>query len=166
MPEVVVKLFRELEDAKKVIEQLKSKGYRDEEIGILTVDKGDRGEFAPDVKPEAKGVSLAVVGPVVARGVTASAVKGAEPEAALAQLWCIPQETFNYYQFGLGLGGIVVSVQAEGDRAEEARKLFRAAGGAGERAPMWNTCPAFNAASRMSATNPIDAPMSGDFRRY
>jgi hypothetical protein len=149
MPKAAVRLFREPQQAEKAIEELKAKGYKAEEIGVVAQENGD----------------------IVAKGATASATgKGSDLKAALAELWDTSEETLNYYQLALSWGGVVVSVHAEEARLEQARQLLRQAGAkpsAGvERHPMWSTCPPFDIASRMSTTNPIDAPMSGDFRRY
>ena len=91
-----------------------------------------------------------------------------ELATALAELWDIPEETLSYYQSSLSLGGILVSVYAEEARLEGARQLLRKAGvrPLAERSPMWASSPGFTTASKMSETNPIDAPMSGDFRKY
>lgn len=91
-----------------------------------------------------------------------------ELKADLASSWGIPEETIRYYEFSVSLGGTLVSVQTEEDRAAEARDILRSAAteAIGERALMWSNSPGFAAAGRMSATDPIDAPMSGDFRLY
>jgi len=169
MAKAVAKLFRELQQAEKLINDLKAKGYEAGEVGILIQEKGDGETLAPDIAPVAKGISFPGVGAVIAKGAVAAAITGgSEPRAALIELWDIPEETMSYYQSGLSLGGIVISVHAEGARLEEARQLLREAGvkPLTERSTMWASCPPFNIASRMSETNPIDAPMTGDFRRY
>ena len=58
------------------------------------------------------------------------------------------------------------SVKADEAKLEDAKQVLRAVPvcSCGDR--ICGTSPGFQVASRMSATNPIDAPMSGDFRRY
>ena len=80
----------------------------------------------------------------------------------------LSEEALSYYRLGLALGGMVVRVSTDESKADEARKILRVAGSKPltERAPQWANSPGFAAASRMSSTNPVDAPMSGDFRKY
>jgi hypothetical protein len=169
MAKAVTKLFREPQQAGNVIDKLKAKGYQAGEVGILIQEKADGETFAPDLSPVTKDISFPGLGAVIAKGAVAAALTGgSEPRAALIELWAIPEETMSYYQLGLSLGGVVISVHAEGARLEEARQLLRETGvkPLTERSPMWASCPPFDIASRMSETNPIDAPMTGDFRRY
>ncbi len=169
MAKAVTKLFREPQQAENAISELKAKSYQVGEVGILIQEKGDGETFAPDLVPVTKDISLPGVGAVIAKGTVAAAITGgSEPSAALIELWGVPEETLSYYQYGLSLGGVVVSVHAEGARLEQARQLLREIGvkPLTERSPRWASCPPFDVASRMSETNPIDAPMTGDFRRY
>lgn len=169
MAKAVTKLFREPQQAESVIDKLKAEGYQAREVGILIQEKGDGETFAPDLVPVTKDISFPGMGAVIAKGAVAAAITGgSEPRAALIDLWGVSEETLSYYQSGLSLGGVVISVHAEGARLEEARQLLREAGvkPLTERSPRWASCPPFDLASRMSETNPIDAPMTGDFRRY
>jgi hypothetical protein len=160
MPKVQTKLFRRPEDAKKAISELKAKGFKAEEIGIVTSGKGKK-EMG-DVKP------VADVGPVTAMGHAASLSQaGSDLAKALGEFWSVPEDTVNYYQRAVSLGGIVVSVHADDAHAEKAHEVLRAAAAhARKKMPLQEISPGFLKASRMSSTNPIDAPMSGDFRRY
>ena len=139
MAKVATKLFREPGEAKEAISELKAKGFKADEIGIFTSAERAK-ELGADIKP------VSDVGELTEMGV--------------------PEETVNYYRFGITSGGIVVSVQADEGRVAQAQELLRASpiSSLGDR--ICGTSPGFQAASRMSATNPIDAPMSGDFRRY
>jgi len=169
MAKAVTKLFREPQQAENAIDKLKAEGYQAGEVGILIQEKGDGETFAPDLVPVTKDISFPGMGAVIAKGAVAAAITGgSEPRAALIELWGVSEETLSYYQSGLSLGGVVISVHAEGARLEEARQLLREAGvkPLTERSPRWASCPPFDLASRMSETNPIDAPMTGDFRRY
>jgi hypothetical protein len=169
MPKAVTKLFREPQQAEKMIAELEAQGYGKEEIGILISERRDGERFAPKLTPIAKGLSLPEAGAIIAKGAIASAMsEGSDLKALLGELG-ISDETLSYYQLGLFWGGIVVSVHTEEARLEQARQLLRkeAKPIAGvERVKMWGSCPPFDIASRMSETNPIDAPMTGDFRRY
>ena len=98
------------------------------------------------------------------QGYTAEDISGSSTEE-LASGWGLDEETVKYYQFGVALGGILVGVKADEAKASEARKIMRSAESSPEREKVASS-PAFKQASRMSATNPIDAPMSGDFRMY
>jgi hypothetical protein len=162
MPKVQTKLFRRPEDAKKAIQELKAKGFKAEEIGVVTGEKGAK-EVGDSVKP------VAEVGSVTAMGHAASlSSKGGNDLAkSLGEFWEASEETVNYYRHAISLGGIVVSVHADDARADKAREILRAAAAhPRKKVPLQEISPGFLKASRMSSTNPIDAPMSGDFRRY
>ena len=139
MAKVAVKLFREPGEAKEAIGELKAKGFKKEEIVVLTSAERAK-DLGGDIKPVSDVGKLTEIG--------------------------VPEETVNYYQFGITSGGIVVSVQADESRVAQAQELLRAAPICSCEDRICGTSPGFQAASRMSATNPIDAPMSGDFRRY
>jgi len=160
MPKVQTKLFRRPEDAKKAIHELKAKGIKAEEIGVITGGKGK--QEISDVKP------VADVGSVTAMGHATSLSKaGGDLAKELGEFWSVPEDTVNYYQRGISLGGIVVSVHADEVHAEKAHEVLRtAAAHPRKKMPLQEISPGFLKASRMSSTNPIDAPMSGDFRRY
>ena len=161
MAKVQTKLFRRPEDAKKAISELKAKGFKAEDIGIITNVKGKK-ELGENIKPAAE------VGSVTAMGHATSLSKAGEDMAkALAELWSVPADTVSYYQRAISLGGIVVSVQVDDAQAEKAHEILRAASAhPRKKMPLQQISPGFLKASRMSCTNPIDAPMSGDFRRY
>lgn len=98
------------------------------------------------------------------QGYTAEDITSASAQE-LADVWGLDQETVKYYQFGVALGGILVGVKADEAKASEVRKVMRSAESSPERVKVVSS-PAFKQANRMSATNPMDAPMSGDFRKY
>ena len=138
MPNVATKLFREPLEAKKAIEDLKAKGFKDDDI--LVVATAERAEALKGLKAETDAGKLAEMG--------------------------VYEETIEYYKYSLPSGGIIVSVKADEAKLEDAKQVLRAVPvcSCGDR--ICGTSPGFQVASRMSATNPIDAPMSGDFRRY
>jgi hypothetical protein len=161
MPKVETKLYRKPEEAKKAIDDLKAKGFKPEEIGAITSEHR-KNYLGDSINP------TVVVDSVVAMGAAAAISKaGANLVKALTELWGIPEETATYYQRGVALGGILVSVHVEDAKAAQARQILRAAAGpVAKKMPLAQISPGFLKASRMTATNPIDAPMSGDFRRY
>ena len=160
MPKVQTKLFRRPEDAKKAIHELKAKGIKAEEIGIITSGKGVK-EIGDSLKPSA------AVGSMTAMGHATSLKEGSDMAKALGEFWGVPEDTVNYYQHVVSLGGIVVSIHADDAHAEKVHEVLRAATAhPRKKSPLQEISPGFLKASRMSSTNPIDAPMSGDFRRY
>jgi hypothetical protein len=160
MAKVLTKLFRRPEDAQKAIHELKAKGIKAEEIGIVTSGKGKK-EMEHTLKPAAD------IHSVTALGHAASLAKEGDLAKALVEFWGVPEDTVSYYQRAIALGGIVVSVHADDAQAEKAHEILRAATAhARKKMPLQEISPGFLKASRMSCTNPIDAPMSGDFRRY
>ena len=160
MAKVQTKLFRRPEEAKKAIQELKAKGIKVEEIGIITGGKGKK-EMGDSLKPAAD------IDSVTAMGHATSLPKSGDLVKALGEFWGVPEDTVNYYQRAIALGGIVVSVHADDAQAQKAHEIMRAAAAhPRKKMPLQEISPGFLKASRMSSTKPIDAPMSGDFRRY
>jgi len=141
MANTVVKLFRDPLVAARAAEELKSKGFKAEEIGILVRD----------------GEKAKKLGTKVTK----------EIGAALTKL-DLPEDTVRYYEFGASVGGVLISVQTDEARLPQASEILRGTdlGAAPARGEMWASSPAFPAAGRMTATDPIDAKMTGDFRKY
>jgi len=162
MPKVVTKLFRELDRAEKALSELKAKGYQAKDIGVVA---GQDKAVASGVSPVAKA-SLADAGAVILAGAVAGVAKEKDPGAALAALWGVSEDALSYYKFGVFLGGVVISVHAEEKKVEKAREILRAVETEGEHCLVWTPSPGFLQAGRMSATDPVDAKMTGDFRKY
>jgi hypothetical protein len=139
MSKVAAKLFREPEGARQAVGDLKAKGFKDAEIAVIANEKRAK-ELGPDVKSVSDVAKLTEIG--------------------------VPEATVNYYRSGVSTGSIVVSVQGDDDRVAQAQELLRGAPICSCENRICGTSPGFQVASRMSATNPVDAPMSGDFRRY
>lgn len=159
MGKAAVKLYRDPEVAKRALQELLRQGYSLEEIGLIS------GPLNSSRIDELKGgVSVPLPqGTVVAAGAVAKGVKDDNASQALREALDIPGDTFGYYEFGLATGGVVVSVHASEDRLERAQGILRGVAGLGvEKAPS----PGFDRAARMTASDPVDAKMTGDFRRY
>ncbi len=164
MAKIVVKLFRDPREAAAALTELKKKGFTDDEIGVL---------FRPDGYQGQK-VAFPGLGEVVANGAIKAPIAEAEakPEkpalaAALSQMLSLPEDATGYFEFGVSVGGVLVTVHVADDKAEAAREVLRlsappikATAGSADRSP------GFKQAERMNATDPVDAPMSGDFRKY
>ncbi len=137
----VARLFRDPLIAARAAEELKSQGFKAQEIGILVRDRA---------KAERLGTKATE-----------------EIGAALTNL-DLPEDTIRYYEFGVSVGGVLISVNADEARLAQAREILRGAdlGVAPARGKMWASSPAFPAAGRMTETDPTDAKMTGDFRRY
>jgi len=142
MSKSIVKLFRDPQGAAKAIKELKSKGFKADEVGILVRD-GER-----------------------AKKVGAKATK--DVGAALARIEGLSAEAIKYYENAASVGAILVSVSADEKRLANARQIMRDAdfAGAPNKFDMWSASPGFPKAEKMSATHPVDAKMTGDFRRY
>ncbi|MFA4836816.1 MAG: hypothetical protein WC749_12200 [Dehalococcoidia bacterium] len=80
----------------------------------------------------------------------------------------LPEQALEYYKLGLATGGQVVKVSVDDAKVGEVDKILLAAGFEDmvNKPPQYSTSPGFAKGDRMSATNPIDAKMSGDFRKY
>ena len=101
-----------------------------------------------------------------AKGYDASTIdKGAEKELDGMGL---SEEASDYYKIGLSVGGRIVKTSVDDAKADEVNKLLLAIGFEEliERSAQWSSSPGFMMSDKMSATNPIDAKMTGDFRTY
>ena len=139
MSTVATKLFREPAEVKQAVSELKAKGYKDSDIVVLA-SKERAKDIGGDIKVTSDVNSLTAMG--------------------------VLQDTIDYYQYSIPMGSIIVGVKAEESRLDEAKALLRTVPVCSLEDRITGTSPGFLKASRMSATNPIDAPMSGDFRRY
>ena len=171
MAKTVVRLFKDPQQAEKALADLKAAGYKAEDIGILTASISAAKKLAGDASIVVD-LKLPEVGPVYAIGPLATVLsevitaKG-DSEAALAATLSIPEEAVKYHEFGVAMGDVLVSVRTDEGRLPQAQEILRSAGAETiESGAQWSKSPGFAAASRMTQTNPIDAPMSGDFRRY
>jgi hypothetical protein len=162
-----VKLFRDPLNAEKVAEELKAKGFKGDEIGVLARSKEKRAKLAIADTAE---VTLPQAGATTAMGAmtTALAKVGSEEViATLASSLGISEEVAKYYDFGISVGGVLISVLADEARLPQAQDILRAADvHAMPTASDIATSPGFALASRMSKTDPLDAKMTGDFRKY
>ena len=139
MAKVATKLFREPKEAIEAVSVLKGKGYKEDAIVVIT--SAERAKtLATDVKPISDMGKLTEMG--------------------------VPEDTVNYYQYPVEIGGILVVVHGDEGGVAQAQELLRGVVACPSEDRSHGTSPGFLQASRMSATNPLDAQMSGDFRRY
>ena len=156
---VMSMLFRDPRDAEKAVRELKAQGYGEQSIGLLA--PGTEG----GVFSNGKAVSVDI-GSVIAAGPMADALaQGGGLAEALSKALEISEDTGEFYKFGILSGAVLVTVHTDEAKAKQAGQILMQADstpikGGPERSP------GFAMASRMTATNPIDAPMSGDFRKY
>ena len=80
----------------------------------------------------------------------------------------LSEQALDFYKIGLSVGGKVVKVDVDDAKVNDVHKDLLAVGfdELTERAAQWASTPGFVRATKMTATNPIDAKMSGDFRKY
>lgn len=168
MSEVVSRLFRHPESAHKALTELKAKGFKTNEIGLLLHPGADADKLAALIDaPHKVAVNLDLNGGAIAAGELAGVVQKSgcsapEAKAALTAALQTTEEAYDYFAFGVSLGGVLVSVHAK-DKLAQAQQILKSA----EAAPAeTHASPGFALAGRMTATHPIDAPMSGDFRKY
>ena len=154
MSKAIVKLFRDPGHAARAVADLLAKGFKSEEIGILV--KAEVGlELPGKVGKDPVRRQLAGVGAMIALGPLAQ-----DEEAPLKAIE-LPEDVLGYYEMGLRLGGVLLSVHSQKREGEARRLLLRAEVTPGEKAE-----GGFPRAERMTATDPVDARMTGDFRRY
>ena len=167
MAKAIAKLFRDPKNAEKAVKDLKTNGFDAKEIGILM----RQGEEAHLLHSVFKGMasahaSLPEIGTTIGTGPLATALQQANPGAALTEALGITPEAYEYYRFGILVGGILVSVHDSEERLVKAQAVLRAAVPKPQVVDTGARSPGFAVADRMNATNPMDAPMSGDFRKY
>ena len=169
MAKAAVKLFKDPINAEKAAAELEAKGFKADEIGILVHDKKKAVKFTGTKTVE---VTLPEAGSAMALGAMATALGKAdnseEAMAALTDVLGLPEETARYYDFGLVAGGILISVHTDEARLAQAQEILRSADvfAAAAKGELWGSSPGFGSAGRMTETDPIDAKMTGDFRRY
>ena len=162
MAKVAAKLFRDLTNAVKAVDDLRAKGFKEEGIGILLRDKEKAAKFT--ALGSTSEVMLPEAGASLGSGPLAKA--GAD---ALTDLLGLPEETVSYYDFAVAMGGILVSVHTDDTQLPRAQEILRGADALAAvpvREGTWASSPGFAQAGRMTATDPIDAKMTGDFRMY
>ena len=170
MAKTAVKLFKDPVNAEKAAAELEAKGFKADEIGILVGDKKKAAKFA---STQAAELTLPQAGSTQALGAMATALAKAgassdEVMAALTDLLGLSKEAVRYYDFGLSVGGILISVHTDEARLPQAQEILRSADAlvAATKGELWGSSPGFASADRMTETDPIDAKMTGDFRRY
>lgn len=91
--------------------------------------------------------------------------KGSESELDSMGL---SEQELGFYKIGVSIGGKVVKTEVDDAKTDEVKKALLAIGfdELTERPAQWAGSPGFVGAVKMSATNPLDAQMSGDFRKY
>lgn len=172
MPKAAAKLFRDHKSVHQALKQLHTKGFKAEEIGLLLNTAPSAEKLASLTQGAAKEkASLPQGGDIYAVGPIALALEKAKAsnqdiKSALMEALGISPETYDYYEFGVSAGGILVSVHASEDRLPSAMQVLRDAEARVAEEVSVAKRTGFAYASKMTATNPIDAPMSGDFRRY
>lgn len=169
MSEVISRLFRHPQSAYKALSELKAQGYKTNEIGLLLRPGADADKLTALINaPHTAKATLSTNSNAVAAGALAGAVQktGASSQdlkAALIEALQIGAEAYDYYEFGVSVGGILVSVHAK-DKLSQARQILKSADVPPQ--AQATASPGFAHAGRMAATHPIDASMSGDFRKY
>ena len=139
MAKAATKLFREPGEANAALDGLKAKGFKPEEVVVVANEERAKA-IGGDVKSVSDPGKLAGMG--------------------------VPEATVDYYKYVVSVGGIVVGVQGDEARVAEAQALLRGVEPCACDEQACDTSPGFYAAGRMSATNPLDATMSGDHRRF
>jgi hypothetical protein len=139
MAKVATKLFREPKEATIALDELKSKGFKADEIVVVASAERSK-DLGADIKPVGDASKLAGMG--------------------------VSEAAVSYYDYIISSGGIVVGVQADESRIAQAQEVLRGVTPCTCDDKTCDSSPGFMAASRMTSTNPMDASMSGEFRRY
>ena len=91
--------------------------------------------------------------------------KGSEGELESMGL---SEQALEIYKMGIFIGGKVVRTDVDDTKVAEVNKTLLETGfeELTARPTQWANSPGFVGAEKMSSTNPLDAQMSGDFRKY
>lgn len=167
MSKLVSRLYRDPADAKQAIQHLIASDFKGHDIGLLARTE----EMAKSVLGDKVGkISFHVVGEhLVAAGCLIPALTKAPGHASkvtevLKEALGVTQETAEYFDFGLGVNGVLVVVQTAETKVGEVRAILGQSASAPK--PVGIASPGFNKAPRMASTNRVDATMTGDFRKY
>ena len=167
MAKIVAKLFRDPRDAKAALGELKKNGFKETEIGVLVKLPG---AMFPECKTK---VSFAGMGEVATHGALQAPLEEASNSAekpslaaALSKALGVIEDAARYFEFGISMGSVLVAVDTDETKVPQAQNIMRLIGSVPVKVEMPKTSPGFEQAGRMAATDPVDAPMSGDFRKY
>ena len=167
MNKLVSRLYRDPADASKAVHHLISSGYKAHDVGVLARTKNTARSVLGE---KVEKVSFHAVGDhMVAAGCLVPALSKEPGHAGkfsdtLAQVLGVGAEAAEYFEFGLGANGVLVVVQTDESKVTEAHAILGQSAAAPKKVGV--ASPGFDKASRMSATNPVDATMTGDFRKY
>jgi hypothetical protein len=167
MSKLVSRLYRDPADASAAVHHLISSGYKSNDVGVIA--RSERTARSVLGEKVDKTVVHAVDEILVATGFVAPALTNGMGQtgglaAALAQVLGVRDEAAEYFEFGLGLDGVVVVVQTEESKVTEVHAILGES--AANPRPVGVSGSGFEKSARMSATNPVDATMTGDFRKY
>lgn len=165
MAKIVAKLFRDPRNATQALSELKKKGFKEEEISFLARPNGHTGH-----KVSFPGTGEMVVHGPIQAAITEAEAKPEKPALAttLGLILGLPEDAAGYFAFGVSMGAILVTVNATDEKGEAAAQDILRASSPSTHVAMETVdhSPGFKTAGRMNATDPVDAPMSGDFRKY
>ena len=164
MAKAAVKLFRDLLSAERALKDLKTKGFKEDEISVIVRGKEKAAKLA---LTKTTGVKLPQAGAALATGALAK-IGSEEAVTTLISILGVSEEAAKYYDLGISLGGVLISVHADEARLPKAEEILRKTDVrvAPARGEIRATSPGFAYAGRMTETDPLDAKMTGDFRKY
>ncbi len=164
MNKLVYRLFRDPSDAKQAVEHLLSSGYSAQDIGVMAPSEAKAKSVLGQARVPVHPVDNVVAAGCLVPALTKTQGPAGTLSARLKEVLGVGTDIADYFSFGLGTSGVLVVVSTEEARAAEARAIL------GQpvpvRKPVGVASPGFEKAGRMSATNPVDATMTGDFRKY
>lgn len=167
MAKVASQIFKDPHKAEAALKELLASGFKKQDISIVARNKDLvaklAGTKAVDSVQHPQTGALAVAGPLA--GVVKQSKDG-ELAGAMAQALGVSEERARYYEFGISIGSVLVSISAGDQQIGQARRILESAEASPVAAAVKESSPGFLQAERMSGTNPIDAPLSGDFRKY
>lgn len=146
--QTVVGVFKSMDDAQRAFDALQNKGFSRDEINFIANKDahGAKADAAADVAADAGigaalggvgglllslvGLAIPGIGPILAAGPIVAALGGAGIGAAAGGLIGaladsgIPEEHAHQYAEGVRQGDILITVQADGSRADLASRLL------------------------------------------
>jgi hypothetical protein len=163
----VVKVFRGADAAERALSQLNQKGFKGDEIAVV-LRQIERNRSLAGRLDKPSTSTLGNISDLLSAGPLSIPLKEAKEELAdlLTRELEIPGAQGKYYDFALQAGGVLIAIYTDETKASLAQQILKSAEVLPKEQSMDTKSPGFVRANRMVATDPVDAPMSGDFRRY
>lgn len=163
----VAGLFYHAAQAERAIRDLEYAGFRDEQLGVMLVDRPEHGHrtslvAALSLVSGMRGLVIPGIGPAFVAGTLASSMARAGDLTSVLLGTGITEDEARHYERELREGAILVTADA-GPRADDAHQILLVCGadfGAARRRPAWDAAQHFHPSKE--ELRPAERPVSAD----